>query len=86
MIEGVSLLASEVPENLVRRYALNSRQVTRGQSGNVEYQFRYKQAPRELPIWWDGQLQVLLQHNNNSDEEPTRRTTWRVRQGVVVVR
>jgi hypothetical protein len=57
MLSGVALALSELPSELIARHALGRR--IHDRSGEREVQFLFADAERLLPVWLNGQLQVL---------------------------
>ncbi len=56
MCQGVSIDWREFLDWHIERYRLAWRSLTRMEQAEREYLFLYKQHPRELPVWCDGEL------------------------------
>jgi hypothetical protein len=74
MFAGVALALSELPEELVGRHGLRWRLHHRG--GEPEVQFLLREAERVLPVWLDGQLQVLRWGNRRGQSRALPCTAW----------
>jgi hypothetical protein len=67
MLSGVGLALSELPLELITQHGLQRRIHDRG--GEREVQFLFADAERLLPVWLNGQLQVL-RWGNRCGERP----------------
>ncbi len=77
MCVGIALAWSELPAGLVERYDLARRVHARG--GEREIQFLYRDRQPRLPVWRDGQLQVVRWGNGLGQSRflPPTGWTWR---------
>jgi hypothetical protein len=57
MFAGIALAISQIPVHLIERHGLNRRAYHRG--GEEEIQFLLGDRERVLPVWFEGQLQIL---------------------------
>jgi hypothetical protein len=74
VFSGVALAASEVPVELIERHGLSRREHDRG--GEREYQFLLRDRERTLPVWLDGQLQILRWGNQRRQSRRLPVTAW----------
>jgi hypothetical protein len=76
MFAGVALALSELPAELVEENGLGRRVHDRG--GELELRFLLNDRERVLPVWLDGQLQVLRWGNRRGQSAglPTTAWTW----------
>jgi hypothetical protein len=77
MFGGVALALSELPEELVEQHRLWGRIHHRG--GEPEVRFLARERERLLPVWLDGQLQVVRWGNRRGQSRrlPCTAWTWR---------
>jgi len=57
-MNGVALLECEIPPELVERFRLRKRLYSRG-PGIQEFRFLWLDAVRLLPIWYEGEFQIV---------------------------
>jgi hypothetical protein len=74
MFAGVALALSELPVELIERHGLGRRIHDRG--GEREVQFLFADAERLLPVWRNGQLQVLHWGNRRGESRHLPCTAW----------
>jgi hypothetical protein len=74
MFAGVALAMSELPVELIERLGLRRRIYDRG--GEREIQFLFADAERLLPVWRNGQLQVLGWGNRRGESPHLPCTAW----------
>jgi hypothetical protein len=76
MFAGVALALSELPAELVQQHGLGRRVHDRG--GEAEVRFLLHDRERVLPVWLDGQVQVLRWGNRRGQSAglPTTAWTW----------
>jgi hypothetical protein len=74
MFAGVALAVSELPLELIDRHSLGRRVHDRG--GEREVQFLFADAERLLPVWRNGQLQVLRWGNRRGESRSLPCTAW----------
>jgi hypothetical protein len=74
MISGVALAISEVSVELMDQHRLGRRASLRG--GEPEIQFRLRDAERVLPVWLDGQLQIVRWGNRRDQSPGLPCTAW----------
>jgi hypothetical protein len=74
MFAGVALAMSELPMELIGRHGL--RQRIRDRGGEREVQFLFADAERLLPVWRNGQLQVLRWGNRRGESRHLPCTAW----------
>ena len=74
MCLAIALAGSELPRELVRRHGLERRLYDRGAAG--EYRFYYRDRRPRLPVWRDGQLQVVRWGNRCGQSRCLPRTGW----------
>lgn len=71
---GVALAWSELPTELIGRHALWRRVHDRG--GEREVRFLYRDRRPQLPVWRDGQLQIVRWGNGRGQSRHLPRTGW----------
>lgn len=74
MFAGVALALSELPVELIERHGLGRRIHDRG--GESEVQFLFADAERLLPVWLNGQLQILRWGNRRGESARLPCTAW----------
>jgi hypothetical protein len=76
MCTGIALAYSELPLYVIERHGLNKRVHERG--GEPEVRFLYRAADRVLPVWHEGQLQVVRwgSRRNQTKVLPCTGWTW----------
>jgi hypothetical protein len=74
MFAGIALAYSELPLELVERHQLQGRVHERG--GEPEVQFLVRDRQRVLPVWLDGQLQVIRWGNRRWQSRGLPCTAW----------
>ncbi|SRR5579875_1996180 len=74
MFAGVALAMSELPVELIDRHGLRRRICDRG--GESEVQFLLADAERLLPVWHEGQLQILRWGNRRGQSACLPCTAW----------
>jgi len=74
MFAGVALAISELPVDLIERHNLARRICERG--GEREVQFLFAEAERLLPVWRNGQLQILRWGNQRGESRHLPCTAW----------
>jgi hypothetical protein len=74
MLSGLALALSELPLELMARHGLERRICDRG--GEREVQFLFSDAERILPVWRDGQLEVLRWGNRRGESAQLPCTAW----------
>ncbi len=74
MFAGIALALSELPMELIGRHGLERRIHDRG--GEREVQFLFADAQRLLPVWRNGQLQVLRWGNHRGESRHLPCTAW----------
>jgi hypothetical protein len=73
-LSGIALALSELPLELIARHGLERRICDRG--GEREVQFLFSDAERILPVWRDGQLEVLRWGNRRGESAQLPCTAW----------
>jgi hypothetical protein len=71
---GIAVTGSELPTELIGRYGLERRLYVRVEQR--EYRFLYRDRRPCLPIWGDGQLQVVRWGNGRGQSRFLPRTGW----------
>jgi hypothetical protein len=74
MFAGVALAASELPLGLIERHGLRGRVHERG--GEPEVRFLLHAGERVLPVWLDGQLQIVRWGNRRGQSRGLPCTAW----------
>ena len=74
MCLGIALVGSGMPTELIGRHGLSRRLHDRG--GEAEFQFMYFDRRPRLPIWRDGQLQIVRWGNGRGQSRSLPRTGW----------
>jgi hypothetical protein len=74
MCVGIALAWSELPTEVIERHGLVRRAHERG--GEREVRFLYRDRRPRLPIWRDGQLQVVRWGNGRGQSRFLPRTGW----------
>lgn len=76
MFAGITLAYSELSLELMEQYELEQRMHERG--GEREIQFLFREQPRCLPVWFEGQLQIVSwgNHREQSQKLPCTGWTW----------
>jgi hypothetical protein len=74
MLSGVALALSALPLELITQHGLQRRIHDRG--GEREVQFLFADADRLLPVWRNGQLQVLRWGNRRGESPHLPCTAW----------
>jgi hypothetical protein len=74
MCTGISLVWSELPEELIERHRLHRQARGRGDAREVHFLVRSRR-PR-LPVWRDGRLQVVRWGNTRGQSRVLPRTAW----------
>ena len=78
MCVAVALPASELPDDILA--GLAGRVHTRG--GDREVRFYWRAVPALLPVWWNGQLQVVRWGNRDRVERKLPPTGWTWKESV----
>lgn len=65
MCNGIALDETSVTEELEYAHIAAFRKVLRGNSARVEYHFLFEHTPRELPVWYQGRLQIIPWGHNS---------------------
>src|SRR5262249_10823160 len=71
---GIAVTGSELPTELTQRHGLERRLYLRGDQR--EYRFLFRDRKPCLPIWRDGQLQVVRWGNSRGQSRSLPRTGW----------
>jgi hypothetical protein len=71
---GIAVAGSELPTELIGRHGLERRLYVRGE--RQEYRFLFRDRRPCLPIWRDGQLQVVRWGNGRGQSRSLPRTGW----------
>jgi hypothetical protein len=79
MLAGTALALSELPEELMIQHGLARRVYDRG--GEREVQFLFADAERLLPVWRNGQLQILRWGNRRGESAHLPCTAWKTAAG-----
>ena len=74
MCVGIALAWSEMPTELIGRHGLERRVHERG--GEREVRFLYRDRRPRLPVWRDGQLQIVRWGNARGESRFLPRTGW----------
>ena len=74
MLAGIALAYSELPLELVERHGLQRRVHERG--GEAEVQLLLCDRDRILPVWLDGQLQMVRWGNRRGQSRSLPFTAW----------
>jgi hypothetical protein len=74
MFSGVGLAWSEIPLELVEHHGLQRRIYERG--GEREVQFLLCERERALPVWLDGQLQIVRWGNRRGESRALPYSAW----------
>jgi hypothetical protein len=74
MCLGIALARSEFPEELITRHGLERRVHERG--GEREVRFYYRDRRPRLPVWRDGQLQIVRWGNRDGHSQFLPPTCW----------
>ena len=74
MCIGIALAWSELPTELIGRHGLASRTHDRG--GEKEVRFLFRDRVPRLPIWRDGQLQIVRWGNGRGQSRILPHTGW----------
>jgi hypothetical protein len=74
MCAGIALAWSELPTELVGRHGLYRLHHNRG--GEREAQFLFRDREPRLPVWRDGQLQIVRWGNAQGRSRSLPRTGW----------
>jgi hypothetical protein len=74
MCDGIALARSELPTELIGRHGLDRRAHERG--GEPEIRFFYRHRRPQLPIWRNGQLQVVRWGNRLGQSRFLPRAGW----------
>jgi hypothetical protein len=74
MLTGVALTLGDLPVELVARHGLKRRVHDRG--GETEVRFLFAHRERVLPVWLDGELQVLPWGNRRGESRALPCTGW----------
>ncbi len=74
MCDGIALARSELPTELIGRHGLDRLIYERG--GEPEIRFLHRQRRPRLPVWRDGQLQVVRWGNARGQSRFLPRTGW----------
>ena len=80
MCTGIALDRCEIPDSLVDEYGLTT--TSRGAESSPEVQVRYQDKKARLPVWLDGQLQILTWGNRDDKQSRLPRTGWARRESV----
>jgi hypothetical protein len=71
---GIAVTGSELPTELTQRHGLERRLYLRGEQR--EYRFLLRDRKPCLPIWRDGQLQIVRWGNSRGQSRCLPRTGW----------
>lgn len=82
MCTAISLAWSELPTELIGRHRLERRRHDRGEGGEPEVRFLYRDHRPRLPVWRDGRLQVVRWGNGDRRSRFLPRTGWTWRESV----
>jgi len=74
MCLGISLSCTELSLELIARHGLDRRVHARG--GEKEIQFLFRDRDPRLPVWQDGQLQIMRWGNSRGQSKLLPRTGW----------
>jgi hypothetical protein len=74
MCAGIALAASELPEGLIRTRDLALRLHRR--EGKEEYRFHARDRQPRIPVWRDGQLELVRWGNLRGESRFLPRTAW----------
>ncbi len=74
MCDGISLARSELPTELIGQHGLDRLSHERG--GEAEIRFFYRHREPRLPVWYDGQLQVVRWGNGLGQSRFLPRVGW----------
>jgi len=74
MLGGVALALSEMSAELIERFGLQRRLYERG--GEQEIQFLLRARERVLPVWLNGQLQIVRWGNRRGQSQALPCTAW----------
>jgi hypothetical protein len=74
MCVAVALPLSELPVELIEQSGLPARVHDRG--GEKEVRFYWRAVPALLPVWWNGQLEVVRWGNRDRVERKLPPTGW----------
>ena len=74
MCVGIAVAWSELPTELIKRHGLQRRSHDRG--GEIELRFLHRDRQPRLPIWRDGQLQIVRWGNRLGESRLLPRTGW----------
>ena len=74
MCAGIALAYSELPLDLIERHRLEPRVHDRG--GEREVRFLYRDSHRYLPVWHEGQLQIVRWGCRRGDSKVLPCTGW----------
>jgi hypothetical protein len=74
MFGGVAVALSDLPEELIERHGLRGRVHDRG--GEPEVRFLSRERVRVLPVWLDGQLQLVRWGNRRGESRRLPCTAW----------
>src|SRR4051812_1200215 len=80
MLGGVSLVASEIPIALIGAYGLQSRVHDRG--GAKEIFFLIRDRMRILPVWLNGQFQIMRWGAHRGQSKKLPHTAWTQRESL----
>jgi hypothetical protein len=65
MCSGISIARCEIPESLIERYRLSNLIIRRTAQADDEFRFLLAERLPVLPVWHDGQFQVLAWGNRD---------------------
>jgi hypothetical protein len=74
MFSGVALTLSELPVEFIEQHGLHARTHERG--GEPEVRFLLRDRERVLPVWLDGQLQIIRWGNRRGQSRGLPCTAW----------
>src|SRR5262249_19350764 len=74
MFAGVSVALGELPVELIERHGL--RRCVHDRGGEPELRFLLADAERVLPVWLDGQLQIVRWGNRRGQSRGLPCTAW----------
>jgi hypothetical protein len=74
MCFAIAVAWNELPVSLIERHGLADRAHDRG--GEREVRFYWRAIPTLLPVWWEGQLQIVRWGNQHRSRSPLPVGGW----------